>query len=321
MLSAYLTVLGGLALLIFGADRFVLGAARTARGLGISPLIIGMTIVGFATSAPEVLVGSVAAWEGKTTIAIGNALGSNIANIGMVLGITVLFSPLVVTSKTLRREFWLMCIAVLIALSVTLDHYLSRLDGFILLVCLIGITGWVVKLARASSATDPLMGEFEKELESKKPIVTSLFLLFAGLALLLGGSLLLVHGAVIIAKSFGISDLVIGLTVIAIGTSLPELAASIACVIKDEADIAIGNIIGSNMFNMLMVLGVPALIQPSGFSSEVLYRDFPVMIGMIILMGWMVFIHGRGKFDRLEGGVLLACFVSYQFWLFHSIAA
>ncbi len=321
MLFASIAVIVGLILLVFGADRFVLGAARSARNLGIPPLIIGMTIVGIATSAPELLVGSIAAWDGKTTIAIGNALGSNIANIGMVLGGTVLFCPLIVASKTLRREYLLMCVSVLIALVLVLDQNLSRADGLILILSLIGMIWWIVKLAKESPKTDPLAGEFEQELKSVKPVRSSLLLLFAGLVLLLGGAELLVHGAVIIAKSFGLSDLVLGLTVIAIGTSLPELAASIMSVIKNEADIAIGNIIGSNMFNMLMVLGIPVLINPSGFGEEVLLRDFPVMIFMTMLMGWMVFIHGRGKFDRIEGGVLLSSFIAYQFWLFHTVSA
>jgi len=321
MLFASLAVIVGLILLVFGADRFVLGAASCARGLGIPPLIIGMTIVGIATSAPELLVGSVAALDGKTTIAIGNALGSNIANIGMVLGATALFSPLLVASKTLRREYLLMCLSILIPLVLVLDQNLSRTDGVILILSLIGIICWIVKLAMDSPKTDALAGEFEQEFKSERSVRSSLLLLFAGLMLLLGGAELLVRGAVIIAKSFGLSDLIIGLTIIAIGTSLPEMAASVMSVIKNEADIAIGNIIGSNMFNMLMVLGIPVLINPTDFGGEVLLRDFPVMILMTMLMGWMVFIHGRGKFDRIEGGVLLSSFIAYQFWLFHTASA
>ncbi len=321
MLINSLFVLAGLTLLITGADRFVAGAASIARSLNISPLIIGMTIVGIATSAPEVLVGSVAAFNGKTALAIGNAVGSNIANIGLVLGVTALVCPLMVKSLTLRREFLLMCAAIGIAALLLLDGYLDRLDGVILILCLIAAMWWIIRLARSSSKSDPLAGEFEQELEQTSSMGKSLFFLLLGLMLLLGGAELLVRGAVAIALEFGISDLIIGLTIVAIGTSLPELAASIMSVIKNEADIAIGNIIGSNMFNMLMVLGVPALIQPTNVDADVLLRDFPIMVILTLLMGWMVFVHGRGRFDRIEGGFLFCCFIGYQYWLFNAISA
>ncbi len=322
MLSAdILFILGGLALLVYGADRFVDGAASTARGLGVAPLIIGLTIVGIATSAPEVLVGSVAALDGKTNIAIGNAIGSNIANIGLVLGGTALLCPLVVGSKTLRREYLIMAAATLIALAVLLDQRLSRVDGMILLGSLCAILCWVVMIARQAPASDPLAGEFEQELPPVYPLGRSLLLMLFGLVLLLAGAELLVRGAVSIARLLGISDLVIGLSIIAVGTSLPELAASIASVIKNEADLAIGNVIGSNMFNMLMVLGVPALIHPDSFGLDALLRDFSIMILLSLIMGWMVFIHGKGRFDRIEGGFLFACFLGYQGWLFYSATA
>ena len=323
MLINSVFVVLGLSLLIFGADRFVHGAANIARSLDISPMIIGLTIVGVATSAPEVLVGSVAALDDKTGLAIGNAVGSNIANIGLVLGVTALASPLVVKSPTLAREFLIMSAAILIALFTLLDGVLSRLDGGILILCLIAALCWIIHLARTSSASDPLASEFEHEFEEEETISIgkSWLLLVIGLGLLLGGAELLVRGAVDIAVAFGVSDLVIGLTIVAIGTSLPELAASITSVIKNEADIAVGNIIGSNMFNMLMVLGVPALIQPAELDSDVLLRDFPVMIFLTLLMGWMVFVHGRGKFDRPEGGFLFLCFIGYQYWLFSTISA
>lgn len=323
MLINCLFIIAGLTLLVGGADRFVVGAASIARSLDISPLIIGLTIVGVATSAPEVLVGSVAALDGKTSLAIGNAVGSNIANIGLVLGVTALVCPLLVKSPTLRREFLLMCSAIGFATLLLLDKYLSRLDGIILIFCLVAATWWIIHLARTSSKSDPLANEFEQEL-AHEPLVStgkSSLLLVIGLALLLGGAELLVRGAVATAEKFGVSDLVIGLTVVAIGTSLPELAASVMSVIKNEADIAIGNVIGSNLFNMLMVLGVPALIQPAEVSAEVLLRDFPVMILLTLLMGWMVFVHGRGKFNRSEGGFLFFCFIGYQYWLFTTISA
>ncbi|MFT5131708.1 MAG: cation:H+ antiporter [Gammaproteobacteria bacterium] len=322
MLINSLYTIAGLCLLIFGADRFVVGAASIARSLNISPLIIGLTIVGIATSAPEVLVGSVAALDGKTALAVGNAIGSNIANIGLVLGVSALACPLVVKSLTLRREFLVMCAATGVAFFVLLDGQLDRLDGLILIVCLVAAMLWIIQLAKASSKSDPLVNEFEHELAEEQSISIgkSCLFLFIGLTLLLIGAELLVRGAVAIAQEFGLSDLVIGLTIVAVGTSLPELAASVSSAMKNEADIAIGNIIGSNMFNMLMVLGVPALIQPAEVGADVMHRDFPIMIFLTLLMGWMVFFHGRGKFDRVEGGFLFLCFIAYQYWLFSSIS-
>ena len=312
MLIAVMAVLGGLLLLVLGADRFVSGASGTARALGVSPLIIGLTIVGIATSMPEVLVGGVAAWDEKTRIAIGNALGSNIANVGLVLGATAVFTPLVVRSQTLRREFFIMVLAMTIACLVMIDRHLGRGDGVLLLVALVFIMWWIVRLARKESAA----ARGEEGLPPSRSIARSLVLMFLGLLVLLAGAELLVRGAVYIAREIGISDLVIGLTIIAVGTSLPELAASLASVAKNEIDLAVGNIIGSNMFNMLMVLGIPCIIYPDTFGNEVLLRDFPVMAGLTLLMGWMVFYSGKNRFSRLEGIVLLLCFAGYQYWLF-----
>lgn len=316
MILETLGILCGLLLLILGANRFVTGAANIARNLGVSPLIIGLTIVGIATSAPEILVGAAAAIDGRTEIAIGNAVGSNIANIGMVLGLSVLLVPAVISSRTLRREYMLMLLSAILAAALLADRELSRLDATILLLSLTACMVWIVHIARQSQASDPLLAEFEHELEKRTPLGKSILVLCVGLGLLLGGAELLINSAVLVAKHFGISDLVIGLTIIAVGTSLPELAASITCVFKKEADIAVGNVIGSNMFNALAVVGVPGLIHPAAFSSDVVTRDLPVMFGLTILMGWMVFISGKGRFGRIEGGILLLCFVVYQYSLF-----
>ena len=320
MLLNYLGILAGLALLVYGADRFVESAAKIARYLGMPPLLIGLTIVGMATSAPEILVGVVAALEGKTEIAIGNAIGSNVANIGLVLGFTVILMPVTIASQTLKREFFIMFLAIILAVGLMWDQYLSHLDAVFLLIGLTVAILSVIVLSKKSAKTDPLLSEYENELPEKSPeeanVGKSIFLFFLGLGLLLGGAYLLVECAIIVAKHFGLSDLVIGLTIIAIGTSLPELAASITAVKKDEADIAIGNVIGSNMFNMLAVIGIPGMIHATDFDRLVLVRDFPVMIGLSLLMGWMVFVHGSGKFDRAEGSVLLLGFIAYQYWLF-----
>jgi cation:H+ antiporter len=316
MILNYLGILAGLALLVYGADRFVEGAAAIARYLGMPPLLIGLTIVGIATSAPEILVGIVAALEGKTEIAIGNAIGSNIANIGLVLGLTVMLLPVTVKSPTLKREFIIMLFAIMWAYGWLWDGNLSHLDAVFLLLGLTAAILSVIVLSRKSARTDRLRNEFEVEIPVRPNIGRSIFWFLLGLAFLLGGAYLLVECAVIVAKHFGLSDLVIGLTIIAIGTSLPELAASITAVKKDEADIAIGNVIGSNMFNMLAVIGIPGMIHATDFDSIVLYRDFPIMIGLTLLMGLMVFIRGAGKFDRVEGSVLFLGFIAYQYWLF-----
>jgi len=317
MILNYLGILAGLSLLVYGADRFVEGAAHIARYLGMSPLLIGLTIVGMATSAPELLVGVVAALEGKTVIAIGNAIGSNIANIGLVLGFTVMLMPVTIASKTLKREFFIMVLAIVLAFALMFDQNLSRLDGGFLLLGLAVAILSVIYLSRKSARTDPLLSEFEIEIPEGSKVGKSVFLFMMGLILLLGGAYLLVECAVIVAKHFGLSDLVIGLTIIAVGTSLPELAASMTAIKKNEPDIAIGNVIGSNMYNMLAVIGIPGMIHASDFDSRVLLRDFPIMIGMTLLMGWMVFIHGAGKFDRVEGATLFLCFIAYQYWLFN----
>ncbi len=309
MLLAVVATLGGLALLAFGADRFVAGAVATARNLGVSNLIIGLTVVGMATSMPEALVGAVAAWDGKTHIAIGNAIGSNIANVGLVLGATALFWG--VRAEALGREFSVMGLAMLLALLLMLDQHLSRLDGALLLAALLLSVGWVVRGARqTSTATEAGAAKCLPSLGK------SLLLMCVGLLVLLGGAELLVRGAVQIAQILGVSDLVIGLTIVAVGTSLPELAACIASVLKKEADIVIGNIIGSNMFNMLMVLGLPCVIHPIAFGGEVLARDFSVMIGITLLMGWMVFVSSKAQIRRWEGAALLLCFAGYQYGLF-----
>ena len=316
MLISSICVITGLVLLVYGADIFVDGASSTARRLGMSPLIIGLTIVGFATSAPEIIVGSVSAWQGKTAIAIGNALGSNITNIGLVLGISIIILPISVASNTLKIEYGLMCFSIFLALVLMIDGNLGRSDALILLATLILMISFIIRVARKTATNDPLKSEFIKELEHADTLGKALAKLVAGLALLLIGAELLVSGAVTIAQRYGVSELVIGLTIVAIGTSLPELAASIASLIKQEADIAIGNIIGSNMFNMLAVLGIPTLIQPGVFEEDVLVRDFPAMILLTLLLGAMVFISSKGKLIRTEGVLLLSGFILYQYVLF-----
>jgi len=322
--TSFLAVAGGFVLLVWGADRFVTGAAATARNLGVSPLIIGLTIVGFGTSAPEMLVSAMAAWAGNPGIAIGNALGSNIANIGLVLGLTALITPLAVRSETLRREFPILFAVMMLTLILLGDGNLSRMDGLILLAGFGLMMYWLVSLGLreracdpAQQACDPMQQEFADEIPTDMATGRALFWVGLGLAILLLSSRLLVWGAVNIAQYYGVSDLIIGLTIVAIGTSLPELAASITGALKGEHDIAIGNVLGSNMFNLLAVLGLPGLIHPLATPADVMSRDFPVMFGFtVMLFGFAYGFRGQGRLNRLEGGILLAGFTAYMGLLF-----
>ena len=318
MLLSILAVISGFAVLIWGADRFVYGAAATARNLGVSPLVIGLTIVGIGTSSPEILVSAIAAYNGNPALAVGNAIGSNITNIALVLGVTAMIVPLLVKSDTLKREYPIMFLVMMLALVLCLDGELSRIDGAILFTGLVIMIIWMVKLGLRKHETDQLETEFEQEI----PYITTanaLFWLALGMILLLLSSKALVWGAVNIAHAFGISDLVIGLTIVAIGTSLPELAASVMSALKGEPDIALGNVIGSNMFNLLAVLGIPGLIAPHALDPEVLTRDFPFMIGFTIAMFIMAFgFKESGRINRFEGALLVMGYIGYMVVLYNS---
>ncbi|HHM05630.1 MAG TPA: calcium/sodium antiporter [Gammaproteobacteria bacterium] len=315
----FAAILGGFVMLAWSADRMVFGASATARNFGVSPLIIGLTIVGFGTSAPEMLVSAVAAFEGNPGLGIGNALGSNITNIGMVLGVTALVVPLTVTSRVLKRELPLLLVIMLATLSLMLDGGLSRWDGAMLMLGLVAILIWLVRLARRPDGADPMAMEYEAEIPEHVPTGRALVWLLAGIVLLLLSSQVLVWGAVEVAEYFGVSDLVIGLTVIAIGTSLPELSASIASALKGEHDIAIGNVIGSNMFNLLGVLAMPGVIRPGPFPMDVLTRDFPIMIGLTLVLFLSAYgMTDRARISRVKGGFLLGAFMAYLGFLYVS---
>lgn len=319
MLIATAAVIAGLALLVWSADRFVIGASATARNLGVSPMVIGLTIVGFGTSAPEMLVSAVASLEGRPGLGVGNAIGSNIANIGMVLAIVALLSPLTVKSQTLRREMPVLVLIMLFALALMLDGELGRGDGIALLVGLMLMLWWLVGMGR-KERDDPIVQEYLKSIPPKMSLKRGLAWVVIGLLLLFLSSRVLVWGAVEIALAFGVSDLVIGLTIVAIGTSLPELAAAIAGIVKKEHDIAIGNVIGSNMFNLLAVLAMPALIAPSVLDAEVLTRDYPLMLALTLAMLVMAWgFRGRnGRINRIEGGILLMVFIGYLVVLYQA---
>jgi len=307
-----LAVVAGFALLLWGADRFVLGASATARNLGVSPLLIGLTVVAFGTSAPEILVSIAAAWEGQPGLAVGNAIGSNIANVGLVLGATALITPLTVHSETLKREFPILFVTMLVALALLADGVLGVLDGVLLLAGLGLMLYWMTGLGARQREADPMESEYADEIPLAMPMPRAIMWLGVGLAALLVGSRALVWGGANLAAWFGVSDLVIGLTVVALGTSLPELAASAVSAYKGEHDIAIGNILGSNMFNLLAVLGLPGLLHPHIIDPAVLSRDYPVMIGLAVALFAMSYgFRGPGRINRLEGVVLLAAYLGH----------
>lgn len=321
-MSSFIAIVAGFVLLVWTADRFVNGSAAIARNLGVAPLIIGLTIVAFGTSAPEIFVSAVASWDGAPGMAVGNALGSNIANVGLILGITAMVVPLSVRSETLRREFPVLFAVMLLCLMLLLDNSLDFIDGVILFSALGLMIYWVVNLGLRSRRTDPIASEYEAELPETMPMSKAVFWFLIGLVGLVVSSRILVWGAVNIAQALGVSDLVIGLTIVAVGTSLPELAASVMSALKNEHDIAIGNVLGSNMYNLLAVMGMPALISPAPLPEQVLLRDFPVMIAMTVALFAMAYgFRGPGRLNRFEGFALIAAFFSYQATIiFSSIA-
>ena len=318
MWTELLAIAGGFILLTWSADRFVVGASAMAYNLKVSPLIIGLTIVGLGTSAPEMLVSAFASWQGNSGLAVGNALGSNIINTGLILGITAIIIPLNVHSSILKRELPILLLVMVVALLLLMDGTLGRLDGALLLSGMAIMLIWMIRLGRTSQTSeDPMSAEFADEIPTTLSMGRAVFWLVVGGLVLLGSSRLLVWGAVSIAQEMGVSDLVIGLTIVALGTSMPELAATVMSAIKNEHDIALGNVIGSNIFNLLVVLGLPGLINPATIDTEVLARDYPVMIGLTVALFVMAYgFRGPGRINRIEGTVLVLAFCAYQTLLY-----
>ena len=306
--------MAGFILLLVGADRFVGGAGATARNLGVPPLLIGLTIVGFATSAPEILVSVTAAVQGLPNLAIGNALGSNIANIGLVLGVSALVKPIYLSnSVTLRREMpLLLAVPIFTAIFFYTGDYLSKLDGLIMLAGLGVFLYWMARLGLRAARSDPMATEFDAEIRSDMRTSVAVAWLIVGFILLVAGSNLLVLGAGNLARALGVSHLFIGITIVAVGTSLPELAVTATCAFKGEAELALGNIIGSNIFNLLAVVGLAVIIHPVALDAEVLYLHFPVMIVFTVALFFMAYNkQGESRIRRQEGFVLLLAFVAY----------
>lgn len=317
-LMTFVYLIAGLVLLVAGAEVLVRGAAKLAAQFGIPPLIIGLTVVAFGTSAPETAVSVQAALNGSGDLAIGNVVGSNIANVLLILGMTALVAPLIVSRQLIRLDVPIMIGASLLTFGLAWDGSLSRLDGALLFAGVLTYTGFLIYSARKDKGGDD--DEFAKEFgldETPKPYawVINLGLIIAGLVLLVAGSNFLVEGAVTLARALGISELVIGLTVVAIGTSLPELATSILAAIKGERDIAVGNIVGSNIFNLLCVLGLASLVSPAAISvsPNALAFDFPVMIAVAVAC-LPIFFTGY-RINRWEGLLFLAYYVAYTLYL------
>lgn len=309
---AFLSVVFGLTLLVWSADKFVEGAAVTAKYFGMPSLLIGMVIVGFGTSAPEMVVSALAASQGNPGIALGNAYGSNITNIALILGVTALISPIAVHSKVLRKELPLLVAVTALAAWQLRDGRITRIDAWSLLGVFFALMSWTIWQG-IRSKQDNLGSEVEQDLDQRcLAIRPAVWRLLVGLLLLIASSKILVWGAVEIAKGFGISDLVIGLTVIAIGTSLPELASSIMAIKKKEHDIALGNVLGSNLFNTLAVVGTAGAIHPMVVEPEVLQRDVLAMSIITISLFIIGFgFRGQGRINRLEGGLLFLGYLAY----------
>lgn len=311
--------------LVWSADKFVFGASSLARNLGVSPMIIGLTIVAMGSSAPEMMTAATASLQGTPDLAIGNAIGSNITNIALVLGITALLQPLTVSSQTVKREIPLILIISAIAYWILFDQFFSFSEGlaliigfFIYIATLLIIT---IKRTKGKKSDDPLIIEAEQDVAEPVELKFSIMWLVIGLIVLPTSANYLVDSSVFIAKSFGISDLVIGLTIVAIGTSLPELAACLMSIIKKEDDLALGNIIGSNIFNILAVLSLVGLIAPGNIDALAATRDAPYMLGVTLLLFVLCFSRKFGYFriTRAKGALLLLTFIAYQVLLFNQV--
>lgn len=317
-----LMIVIGLIILVWSADLFVEGAAAVARYLGMSPLLIGMVIIGFGTSAPELSVSALSALQGNPGIALGNAYGSNITNIALILGCVALINPITVHSQIIRKELPILFMVTLFVIFQLYDGHLSRFDALLQLAVFVMVMGWMIR--QDLNKPDSFEQEVEEELEEHAMSISQAWIwLIAGLALLVLSSRLLVWGAVSIAQDLGVSDLVIGLTIVAIGTSLPELASSVAAARKGEHDLALGNIIGSNLFNTLAVVGLAGSIHPLDIPAEIIHRDWPLMTLLTIALFALGYNRngGNGQISRLEGSGLLAVYIAYSLYLINTVVS
>ena len=320
MLLSLAAIVVGLALLVWSADQFVEGATAIAKHLGVSSLIIGITIVGFGTSAPEILVSVIAVLEDTPNLAIGNALGSNIANIGLILGVTAILAVVPIDRNILKREYPLLLIATLVMIWCLFDLKLDFVDGIMLLTLLLIMLWYMIDIHRKNGIPVADTDDDEDQGEAMS-LNAAIGWVVLGLIVLVGSSKLLVWGATNVAVALGVSDLIIGLTIVALGTSLPELAASISSLKKGNTELAVGNVIGSNLINSLAVIGIPAMLTSFTIDESALYRDLPVVAGLPLLLYCLSrFPLGVShRLTRLKGFLLLACFVFYQLYLYYEV--
>ncbi|SHK84989.1 calcium/sodium antiporter [Fibrobacter sp. UWH4] len=316
MILAIVAVIVGLAVLVWSADKFVDGAVGVAEFCGMSTLLIGMVIVGFGTSAPELTVSAISAAQGNPELALGNAYGSNIANIALILGATALISPILMQRSVLRGDLPILLAVSVLSIILVWDGSVARWNGILLLAVFAAAMAYSIhrELKKAKlEKSESLSGKADSAEPKKVSLGKSVFWLVLGLVLLVVSSRALVWGAVEIARTLGVSDLLIGLTIVAVGTSLPELASSIAAARKGENDIALGNIIGSNLFNTLAVVGIAAIVSPmDAIEKAVTYRDMPLMIALTVALIVLGFRRkGDGRLNRIAGAILLAVYVGY----------
>jgi cation:H+ antiporter len=313
MLLFIASIVVGLIVLVWSADKFIDGASNVARFYGVSPLIIGMVIIGFGTSAPEMVVSVMSAMEGNPGIALGNAYGSNITNIALILGLTAILVPITVNSQVIKKELPILLLITIISVALVYDLEVSRIDAIIMLVLFLGLMIWTT-LQGLKAGRDALAQEVESELTSHViSIRKSYFYLVMGLILLIISSRLLVYGAVGVATAMGVSEVIVGLTVVAIGTSLPELASSYIAARKGESDMALGNVIGSNLFNTLAVVGLAGVISPMSFEKEIFSRDIMLMSALTVLL--FLFSFGFKGINRYKGAIFFISYIAYIAYL------
>ncbi|MCG6956999.1 MAG: calcium/sodium antiporter [Gemmatimonadetes bacterium] len=311
-----LLLVGGIGVLYFGAEWLVRGSARLAGTLGVSPIVVGLTVVSFGTSAPELVVSTVASLGGNSDLAVGNVLGSNLANIGLILGVTALVRPLDVAARVVWREMPLMILLTVAIYPLAWDHVLSRGDGIMLLMALVGYLIFVFQSVEAEAPE--ILGEYEEFVKASAESETRIHLSDVGLILtgcigLVAGGYAIVQGAVAVASTLGVSQVIIGLSVVAVGTSLPELATSMVAAMRKEADIAVGNVIGSNIFNVAAILGTSSVLTPIQVSSSVLRHELPAVLFMSVLV--FPLLRTDWRIERWEGMLLLVCYLTLGAWL------
>ena len=319
MLESSIYLVGGLALLIFAADKFVMGAASTAKHMGVSTMLVGLIIVGFGTSAPEMVVSAIASFKGNSGLALGNAVGSNITNIALVLGVGLLIVPMSIKSQTIKREMPILLLVTLMVLFLLIDLKLTFIDGLVLITSMFVVTGFLLVIGMKSDR-DQFSDEFEAEYDLDISLQKAIMFLLFGIVMLPIASQAMVKGATDIALFFGVSDMVIGLTIVALGTSLPELAATMASAAKKEHDLAIGNIVGSNMFNLLGVIGISGLIREYEFTAHFIKYDYfyMLMLTVFLFLASVYFVLKDRFVSRIIGLILVIMYISYMIWLYFS---